>query len=189
MIDLHFLRYRAKQEIGNFRSFLALQPLKNPKNQNSERWKNLLEISSFNTCAPKITIIWCIVPEIQSETQNFLSFWAIFCPFTSPPPPPPTCPPPPNDLKYQDFEKKKKMKKMPGDIIILYIHVYHKWRSYDIWFLKYKMRQTNIFDIFVHFLFFQSLDNLENQNFNIEKNTWRYCHFTHLHHKWQSYDI
>ena len=38
----------------------------------------------------------------------------------------------------------KKMKKMPEDIILSYIHVYHKWRSYDIWciwFLKYKVRQ------------------------------------------------
>ena len=74
------------------------------------------------------------------------------------------------------------MKKIPGDIILLYIHVYHKWRSYNIWFLKYKMQQTEIFDILGHFLPFQPLDNLENQNFNIEKNTWRYYHFTHLHH-------
>ena len=33
------------------------------------------------------------------------------------------------------------MKKIPGDIILLYINVYHKWRSYDIWFLKFKVRQ------------------------------------------------
>ena len=39
-----------------------------------------------------------------------------------------------------------------------------------------------------HFLPFQSPDNPEYQNFKIEKNTWRYYHFTHLHHKWQSYD-
>ena len=31
--------------------------------------------------------------------------------------------------------------------------------------------------------------NPENQNFKIEKNTWRYYHFTHLHYKWQSYHI
>ena len=31
-----------------------------------------------------------------------------------------------------------------------------------------------------HFLPFQPLDNLENQNFNIEKNTWRYYHFTYI---------
>ena len=23
----------------------------------------------------------------------------------------------------------------------------------------------------------------------LEKNNWRYCHFTQVHHKWQSYDI
>ena len=44
-----------------------------------------------------------MVPEIQSETQIFLSFWAIFCRFTSPP----------NDPEYKNFEK---MKKMPGDV-------------------------------------------------------------------------
>ena len=30
---------------------------------------------------------------------------------------------------------------MAGDVILLYIHVYHKRRSYDIWFLKYKVQQ------------------------------------------------
>ena len=30
----------------------------------------------------------------------------------------------------------------------------------------------------------------ENQNFEkIKKNTWRYYHFTNVHHKWQSYDV
>ena len=42
-------------------------------------------------------------------------------------------------------------KKMPGDIIFLYIYVYHKWRLYDIWFLKYTVWQTEIFVISVHF--------------------------------------
>ena len=46
---------------------------------------------------------------------------------------------------------KIKFKKMLGDIILLYIHVYHKWRSYDIWFLKYKVQQTDIFTILGHF--------------------------------------
>ena len=50
---------------------------------------------------------------------------------------------------------------MPGDIILLYIHVYHKWRSYDIWFLKYKVWQTEIFVILGHFLPFQPLENPE----------------------------
>ena len=63
----------------------------------------------------------------------------------------------------------KKWKKMPRDIIFLYIYVYYKWRSYDICLLKYKVWQTEIFNILGHFLTLQPLDNLENQNFNIEK--------------------
>ena len=37
-----------------------------------------------------------MVPEIESETQNFLSFWGIFCPFT------------PDNPENQNFEKLKK---------------------------------------------------------------------------------
>ena len=48
--------------------------------------------------------------------------------------------------------------------------------------------RQNFFVILGHFLHFQPPDNPENQNFKIEKNTWRY-HFTHLQHKWQSYDV
>ena len=52
------------------------------------------------------------------------------------------------------------------------------------------MRLTEIFVILDHFLPFQPPVNPENQKFKTEKkNTWRYCHFTHLHHKWQSYDV
>ena len=77
------------------------------------------------------------------------------------------------------------MKKLPGDIILFYIHVYHEWISYDIWFLKYKVGQTEIFVILGHFLPFQPPDNLENQNFKIKKNIWIYYLFTQLHHKSQ----
>ena len=34
---------------------------------------------------------------------------------------------PPNNLENQNFDK---IKKTPGDIIIL--HVYHEWKSYDV---------------------------------------------------------
>ena len=63
---------------------------------------------------------------------------------------------------------------MPGDLILLQIHVYHKCKSYDIWFRKYKVQQTEMFVILGHFLSFQPPNNLENQHFKIEKNTWRY---------------
>ena len=46
---------------------------------------------------------------------------------------------------------------MPGDTILLYIPVHHKWRSYDKWFLKYKVQQTEIFVILGHSLPFSPL--------------------------------
>ena len=46
-----------------------------------------------------------------------------------------------------------------------------------------------MFIILANFLPFQPLVILENQNFNTEKNTWRYYHFTHLHNKWQSHNL
>ena len=114
------------------------------------------------------------------DRHNVLSFWAICCPFTNPN----------SSLMIPKIKfLRKTWKRMPGDIILLYIHVYHKWRSYDLWFLKYKVQQTEIFIILGHFLPFQPLVNLENQNFNTENNTWRSYHFAHLHHTWQSYDV
>ena len=63
-----------------------------------------------------------------------------------------------------------------------FTHVYQKSQSYDVRFLRYGVRQAEFFVILGHFLPFQPPDNPENQNFKIEKNTWRY-NFTHLHHK------
>ena len=50
--------------------------------------------------------------------------------------------------------------KKSGDIIIL--HVYHKWESYDVWFLRYWVQRTDFFIILGHFLPFY---NPKNQNF------------------------
>ena len=72
--------------------------------------------------------------------------------------------------------------------------MYQKSLSYDIWFwllyyklrslLRYKVRQTESFVT----LPFHPPNNLKNQNFEKMKKTWRYC-FTHVYHKWQSYDV
>ena len=49
---------------------------------------------------------------MERSRHNFLSFWTIFCPST------PAPPPPNNNPQSQNFEK---MKKIPGDIIILHM--------------------------------------------------------------------
>ena len=90
----------------------------------------MLKISSYYTCVPKSQSYDVRFLKYGArETEFFVILDNFFFPFTIPP----------NDPENQNFEK---MKKMPGDIILSYIHVYHKWRSYDIWFLKCKVPQT-----------------------------------------------
>ena len=70
--------------------------------------KKTLEISSFYTSAPKIMIICYTVPEIWHMTDVTVIFiLGYFLPFY-----------PSNTLKNQNF---KRMKKAPGDIIILHM--------------------------------------------------------------------
>ena len=94
-----------------------------------------------------------------------------------PPPSHPTPSPPPNDLEKKFFEQKW-IKYL--EILSFYTYMCTISEDHDIWFLKYKVRQTEIFVILGHFLTFQPSDNLESQNFRIEKSSWRYYHFTHL---------
>ena len=66
--------------------FLPLYPPNNLKNQNFGK----MEIS-FSTSILKLTIIWCMVTEIQSETDrmfhHFGPFFALLSPFPPSPPP------------------------------------------------------------------------------------------------------
>ena len=96
-----------------------------------------------------MTIIWCMFPEIWT-TANRISchlgpFFALL---------------PPMDRENQNSEN---MKLMSGDIIIL--HVYHKWQSYDEWFLRYGVWQTEFFVNLDRFLPFYPPDNPKNKNF------------------------
>ena len=48
--------------------------------------KKLAGDISFDTCVPKTTVIWGLVPEIQSETQLYaiLGHFLLFCPTIDP---------------------------------------------------------------------------------------------------------
>ena len=68
--------------------------------------------------------------------------------------------------------------------------MYHKWQSYDVWFLRYWAQCTTdrfFFVILDHFLPFYNPNNPKKQNFE-KKNNWR-CHFIHVYHKWQLYYV
>ena len=76
--DVWFLRYGAWQtQFCHFGPFFALlpPPPKNPKNQNFEKMKKHLKISSFYANVPNIMIICCTVPEIQCVTNVIHIFY------------------------------------------------------------------------------------------------------------------
>ena len=95
-----------------------------------KKWEKRLQLSSFYTCLPKIRIIWCMLPEIWSVTDRF---FIIFSHFLHLPPP-----------KFLKSEKNSWR-------YYLFLHMYHKWRLYDVWFQKYKVQWTECFVILGHF--------------------------------------
>ena len=79
---------------------------------------------------------------MQQNRQNFLSILVIFALL------------PPNNLEINETNFSR------------YYHftrVYHEWQSYDVWFLRYDVQQTELFVILGHFLSFYPNKNLENQ--------------------------
>ena len=65
------------QKLVTLGHFLPFYPPKKPQNQNFEKWKNLLEISSCYTCVPKITIYDAQFVRYGMR-HIFLLFWVIF---------------------------------------------------------------------------------------------------------------
>ena len=102
-----------------------------------------------------MTIIWCMVPEIWSVTDNFLSFYTIFCLLTPTPTPP-----------YRPRKSKFLKNEQHTWRYYYFTNVYHKWQSHDVWFLRYEMKQIEFLVILDCFLPFYSPNN---QKFKILK--------------------
>ena len=160
------------------------------------------EISSFYTCVPKITIIWCTAPEIQSETHNFCHFGPlyIFCTFfvlsteffiildhslfaicllfystTT------------LKIKILKINERKKKK--------LEILSFYKCLSYMtmMWCM---FQNSEFFVILDHFLSFFTHSNPKDQNFekikkkeNEKKRKSRSYNFINVYPKWKSYEV
>ena len=111
---------------------------------------------------------------MECNRQNFLSFWTFFCLL------------PPYGPKKSKFWKDE-------NNTWRYYHfpdVYQKWQSYNVWFLRYGVWQTELFVILDHFLPFTPIWT---QKIKIlkkwKKKPWRYYHFPNMCHNWQSYDV
>ena len=109
---------------------------------------------------------------IKCDRQKFLSFWAIFCPFS---------PLPTQRVKIL------KLKKIPGDIIILHICTFIWCMVPEIWIA------TDIIFCFSgpFFALLPSYGSRKSKFWKNEKkkNPWKYYDFTKVYYKWQSYDV
>ena len=102
------MKYDRQNFLSLWTVFLPFYYPNNPKNQNFEKkWNKSLQILSFYTCTINGNHITYCSWDMKHDGQNFLSFWTVFCHFTSVNP------------KNQNFEK---LKKRPEDIIILHMH-------------------------------------------------------------------
>ena len=107
-----------------------------------------------------MAIISCMVPEIWRATDRiFLSFWTIFLPFY-----------PTNNSQNQNFQKANNNTWS----YYYFTHMYHKWQSYDEWFLRCGVPRTKCFVILDCFLLFYPPNNAEKPNLEkIKKNRQR----------------
>ena len=111
-----------------FDGFFPFYTPNNPKNQNIEKLKkktgDIIILQVYHKWQSyDVSGLMYGSWDMKRDRHNFLSFWTIFCPFTT------------------------------------------KWRSYNIWFLKHKVWQTENLVILGHLLPFQPLDNPKNQVF------------------------
>ena len=95
-------------------------------------------------------VIWSMVPKIWSAMDRiFCHFWSFFA-----------------FLPTFTTQKIKILKNWKiAKIYHYFTHVYHKWKSYDVWFLRKQAQQTDFFVILDHFLPFYPPNNPKNQNF------------------------
>ena len=119
-----------------------------------KKWKKHLEILSFYTCVPQITIIWGMVPDTWSSTDQILSFWVIFCPFTQ-------------NMKNQNFEK---MTKALGETSFYACLP----QMTIIWYMvpENGAWQTELFLILDHFLPFKPWELRKSKFWKNEKKGW-----------------
>ena len=101
--------------------FCTFIPLITQKIKILKNWNNIQEILSFYKCAPLMTIIWCKVPEIWSMKDTIFCHFGPFFALL-----PPIIP------KKSKFWKNEKTTWR----YYHFTHVYHKWQSYDVWFLR-----------------------------------------------------
>ena len=130
-------------------------------------------MSSFYTFVPKIMIIMMYNSwDMECNRHIFFSFLAIFLPFT------PLFSPKIKIVEVKNVENTWRY--------YPFTHEYHKWRSYDIWFLRHKTEQTKFLSFWAISCPLILLITWKSN----EKRDLEVLSFYTLHHIWQqSYDV
>ena len=139
--------------LGWFLPFTS--PPNNPENQNYEKMKKKTfgDVIILDLCNKKhdqvimLTQIWSVTNIIFCHFRPFFALLPHYWP---------------QKLKFGK-NVKNTWRYYP------FTHVYHKSRSYDVWFLRYKVQRTKFFAILSHFLPFDPLNNPKSQNFEETK--------------------
>ena len=127
-----------------------LLPPNNPKKQNLKKWKKKQpgDIIILHMCTINDNHMMYGSWVIQHDRHIFLSFWTVFFLFTP-----------------LTTKKSKILKKWKKHLEILsFYKVYHKWQSYDVWFMRYGAWWIEFFVILDWFLHFYPCKNPQNQN-------------------------
>ena len=135
--NVWLLRYKAPQtEFSAILSyFLPFYLINNPKNQNFEKMKKKTktpgDIIILHLCTTHDNHMMYDSWDMEPGRHNFLSFWAILSFHSTVNP------------KNQNFQKMRNNnnnnKKKTHWIYHHFTLVYHKWWSYDAWFLRPKI--------------------------------------------------
>ena len=104
-----------------------------------KKWTKMLKISSFTHVYQKLQLLRYDSWYTEWDRQNFLSFWAIFCPFT-----------PLTTHKIKILKNEKSTCRSYH-----FTRMYQKLRSY-LWFLRYEARQTVFLSFWVIFCLWPS---------------------------------
>ena len=130
-----------------------------------EKWKKHLEIWSFYTCEPQMTIIydvWFLRYSVR-QTKFFCYFGLLFALLA------------PNNSDNQNFEK---IKKKPGDIIILHMCTINEiYMIYSSWHME-RNKQSFFYHFWTFFALSTPLTTQKIKFWKNEKNVWTYLHFT-----------
>ena len=122
-------------------------------------------------------IISCMLPKIWSMTDNFLSFWVIFCPFTP--------------LLIPKINICKKMYKKPADIILLHMCTINEDHMMSgFWNIRHDRQSfLSFWAIFCPLTLLTTWKIKILKKMKKKKNNWWYFYFTFVYHKWKSYDV